>query len=274
MIENLLKSLGFEEDDVKTYILLLELGSITAGNLAKKLGIPRSSLYGFLKRLTQDGLVAESQKRGVKIFTAEAPEKVNLLFAQKIEQLQKNQALYKQVLPSLKKGGEKFINPKFQTFEGAEGLKHALKDMLLYNNLETQALWPQKKMVEILTPDFFRYHNKERIKNNLSVRAIWPENQKVIIKDFPYFGIGNKFKREIKISPKNIDLTMGYWIYGNKTVFISSIKESFGFIIESAEFSQLMKIQFELLWQNSNDLKVNAVDTESFIKELNLPEYE
>jgi sugar-specific transcriptional regulator TrmB len=48
MIENLLKSLGFEEDDVKTYLLLLELGSITAGNLAKKLGIPRSSLYGFL----------------------------------------------------------------------------------------------------------------------------------------------------------------------------------------------------------------------------------
>src|ERR1051326_2842980 len=175
MIENILKTLNFDEDEIKTYLLLLELGAVTAGQLAKKLGVPRSSLYGFLKRLENHGLITESRKRGVKLFASEDPEKINLLFSQQIEALQKGQEDFKQVLPSLKRSGEKFVNPKLQIFEEQEGLQQALKDMLLYYDLETLALWPQKKMVEMLSGEFFRYHNKERIKNRLSVRAIWPE---------------------------------------------------------------------------------------------------
>jgi sugar-specific transcriptional regulator TrmB len=246
MIENTLKSLGFESEEIKTYLLLLELGQITAGILAKKLGVPRSSLYGFLKKLGEHGFVLESQKRGVKIFTAENPEKISLLFTQKIENLKTNQEQFKTILPHLKRANQKLVSPKMITFEGREGLQSALKDILLYYDLETFAFWPQKKMVEMLTPDFFRYHNKERIKNRLSVKAIWPENQIVQIKDHPYFGVGKEFLREIRISPKEIDFTMGYWIYGNKVVFVSSQKESFGFILESNEFVEMLKAQFNL----------------------------
>ena len=145
--------------------------------------------------------------------------------------------------------------------------------MLLYYNIETLAFWPQKKMVEILTPEFFRYHNKERIKNNLSVKAIWPQAQIVNIKDHPYFGIGEKFKRQIKIAPEEINFTMGYSIYGNKAVFVSSQQESFGFIIESSEFTEVLKTQFEVIWKLSTTLKIDEKDTESFIQELSLPQY-
>jgi len=254
MIENILKQLDFNLEEVKTYLLLLETGPITAGNLAKKLGVPRSSLYGFLKQLIQQGLATESQKRGIKTFAAEDPEKINLLFQQRIEALQKNQLDFTDLLPGLKHKTDSYLPPKFQLFEGSEELKHALKDMLLYYDRETLALWPQKKMVEILSPEFFRYHNKERVKNNLSVRAIWPINQIVSIAEHPYFGTGPAFKREIRTTPPEIDLTMGYWIYGNKTVFISSVEESFGFIIESREFAQTMATQFEVLWKISNPI--------------------
>jgi sugar-specific transcriptional regulator TrmB len=261
MLENTLKSLNFDPDDIKTYLLLLETGPVATGLLAKKLGAPRASVYGYLERLKKRGLVSESLKFKTKLFVAEAPEKINLLFNQQKELLEKNQKDFAAILPTIKKTGDKFLAPKFQIFENAEGLRQALKDMLLYYNTETQALWPQKKMVEALSGDFFYYHNKERIKNNLYTRAIWPKNQVVDIKQHPYFGVGEKFKREIRIAQENTDFSMGYWIYGNKTVFISSIAENFGFIVESKEFAQTQKAQFEALWQISKVLKINPEDT-------------
>ena len=270
MIENILKALDFDEDEVKTYLALIEKGPLTVGILAKKLGVVRSSLYGILKRLAEHHLVIESQQSGVKIFTAEEPEKINLLFGQKMAALQKAQSDYVKILPDLKnKRTEKYQAPKFQIFDGAENLKGALKDMLLYHDLETLAFWPQKKMVEVLSGEFFRYHNKERIKNQLSVRAIWPKNQTVEIKQHPYFGSGKSFLREIRIAPAAINFHMGYWIYGNKIVFISSEKESFGFIIQSQEMVQMIKTQFEILWQMSKPFVIKQEDTQNFLNELN-----
>lgn len=269
MLSELLSTLNLGEDEAKTYALLLETGPIAVGNLAKKIGHPRSSLYGFLKRLQDQGLVSQSIRRRIKIFTAESPDKISLLFDQRIEDLQIKQKLYQQLLPDLrKKLPTKLINPKLQFFEGEEGLKNILKDMLLYYNMETQAFWPQKKMVEILGGDFFRYHNKERIKNNLYTRAIWPANQTVEIKKHPYFGVGEKFKREIRIAPAEIDFSMGYWIYGDKTAFISSRKESFGFILESSELAEMLLAQFEIIWKLSKPFIIDSKDTQTFLQEL------
>ena len=143
-----------------------------------------------------------------------------------------------------------------------------LKDMLLYRDIETQAYWPIKAMVDILSPDFFRYLNKERIKNNLYTRAIWPTSQKVDIKKHPYLGVGSDFKREIRIAPKEIDFSMGYWIYKNKVAFISSRKESFGFIIESKELVDMLLSQFELIWKLSKSIEANSKDTKVFLDEM------
>lgn len=259
----------FNEKEVETYLLLLEVGPITASNLAKKLNIPRSSLYGFLKRLQDKGLVAQSIKLGVKTFSAEPPEKIHLLFEQELEDLQNKQKQYKDLLPELKKHQpSKFISPKFQLFEGEEGVKHILKDMLLYSDIKTEALWPIKDMVDILSPDFFLYFNKWRIRNNLYTRAIWPADKVVDVKKHPYLGVGEAFKREIRVAPKGVGSSMGYWIYGNKVAFLSSRKESFGFIIESVELTELLRMQFEVIWKISEPLKVNPMDTVHFLKEV------
>jgi sugar-specific transcriptional regulator TrmB len=270
MLENILKTLGLDSDDTRTYNYLLKNGPTTAGVLSKTMGTPRSSLYGFLKRLKDKNLVTESIKNGVKIFSAESPEKIDLLFKQKQEALAKDHEKYQNLLPELiKNNSANLISPKIQIFEGSLDLQNALKDMLLYYRTETFALWPIKAMLDMLSPDFFRYLNKQRIKNNLQTKAIWPKSQTVDIKKHPYLGVGEDFKREIRVAPKNLDFSMGYWAYGNRVVFISSRKESFGFIIESAELVEMLKSQFELLWNVSEKLEVNPADTKLFVEELN-----
>jgi hypothetical protein len=126
--------------------------------------------------------------------------------------------------------------------------------MLMYSNVETIAFWPIKSMMETLTPEFFRFHNQLRIKNNIYTRAIWPINQTVDIKKYPFMGQGQTHLREIRIAPKSIDFKMGYWVYGNKVAFISSLKENYGFIIESKELVEVLKLQFEVVWDKSKKL--------------------
>jgi hypothetical protein len=50
-----------------------------------------------------------------------------------------------------------------------------------------------------------------------------------------------------------MEWTMGYTIYGDKVSFVSSNKEVFGFIVQSAEFAALMKMQFDVLWSQATD---------------------
>lgn len=269
MLEKILNSLGFDEDEVKTYLLLLEHGPSTVGNLTKATGGVRTSLYGYLKRLQRGGLINQSYKGSVKIFSAEPPEKINLLFEERIGNLQKSQDSYKDILPGLQKLlPSSLLAPKLQIFEGREGLQHMVKDIFLYKDLVTQSFWPIKKMIEILTPEFFFYMNKQRIRNNLTVQALWPAAQKVDTKKYPFLGSGEQFKREFRIAPPGIDCVMGYWIYGRKVSFVSSQKESFGFIIESTEFAEMLLTQFKFLWNASKALKVESNESQKFLEEM------
>jgi len=111
-------------------------------------------------------------------------------------------------------------------------------------------------MIGILGEEFFKKHNKERIAQNIYTRAIWPQNQRVNIQTHSYLGIGDAFLREIRIAPKEIGFEMGYWIYENKVAFVSSKKESFGFIIESRELAEMLSSQFEMVWKISHAIKM------------------
>jgi sugar-specific transcriptional regulator TrmB len=268
-LESILQSLGLDELEVKTYLLLLRMGTVQAGGLAGKLGVPRSSLYGVLTRLKERGLIHEVTRKGVKWFGAERPEHFTVLFNQQIESLEKQRAMLQALLPELKKPGvRRAARPRLQLFEGPDGVQHVLRDMLLYSDLETLALWPIRAMLEILSPAFFRFLNKERIRQRLYTRAIWPRSQVVSVREHPYLGVGDVFRREIRVAPDEIDFTMGYWIYGDRVAFLSSTRESFGFILESAELIETLRSQFEIIWRLSTPLKVSPQDTAAFVAEI------
>jgi len=254
--QKIFSALEISPKESETYFFLLRNGPKTVGMLAKKMNLPRASLYGFLEKLQKNGLVHESLKFNTKLFIAENPEKINFIFQQKKADLQKQQNLFTALLPRLKKQSflSKFANPRFEIYEGKEGVKHVLKDMLLFENLETQAWWPISDMLKILGRDFFVYLNKKRIAQNLYTRAIWPEKKVVSIAENSFLDVGEKFLREIRVAPREVDFSMGYWIYGNRTAFISSDSESFGFIIESRELREMLLSQFEVLWKMSRKL--------------------
>jgi len=269
MAQQVLESLGLRPEEATLYFHLLENGTMTAGTLAKRVGLARPSVYEYLTRLQETGLVIQSLRSGVKQFQAAPPQTITTLLDKQLETLEKRKQEFEDILPELKMMGHlPFAPPRFQLFEGPEGVKQVLMDMLLYRNLETRSFWPIQTMIETLSADFFHHHNKQRIENNLSVKAIWPLRKSVAIKDFPFLGGGKGFLRDIRIAPDFADMQMGYWIYGTKTAFLSSSREQFGFIIESAEYAQMMTTQHEILWKVSTRLPIDPADVEPFLQEI------
>ena len=270
MLDNIFNQLQLKKEHTLIYSTLLESGPLAAGKLAKRLNMPRSSLYGFLEDLGQKGLVLQSEKLAVKIWQAAPPEKVREVLNDQINQIEKAKSSFANLLPDLQaKQKTDFITPKFTYFEGQEGLRQIIKDVLLYRDLRTQAFWPIKDMVDAIGKEFLeQYGTKERIRRNIHIQVLVPKNKMIDIKENPFFGNQPELKRDIKIAPQDVDYSMGYWIYGNKVAFISSKKESFGYIVESKELRQLLKTQFELIWGISKPVKIDAKYTKEFISEI------
>jgi sugar-specific transcriptional regulator TrmB len=269
MYDSIFKALDVTSEESRLYIAMLSAGQVTAGNLAKQTGLPRPSIYTILKRLIVKGLVFESRKDSKKVFIPLHPDKIVHLFNERKRALDASEEDLKRSLHDLRSLlGDAYFSPKLEIFESRAGLESVLKDMLLYRDICTEALWPIQSMLDTLSPEFFDKHNRERIRRNIFTRAIWPENQVVNFKQHPYLGSGEAFKREIRIAPENIDFSMGYWIYGNKIAFLSSRQESIGFIIESAELAKTLRSQFDIVWKQSTEVKINKAHVQDFVQTL------
>lgn len=271
MIDAILHAINLKPEGIRLYRILLESGAMTAGALAKLAGLARPSVYDHLKQLQVKGLARQSMRFGVKRFHAARPEQIGLILDERIEHLSQQKTAFTKILPELNDLGEKsFISPHFQLFEGPDGIRQVMSDVLLYRNIETRSFWPIQTMLDALSPAFLHDHNKKRIENGISIKAIWPHKRAVSLKDYPFMGAGKAFLREIRIAPDMVDMRMGYWIYGHKTALLSSKAEHIGFIIESAEFAEMMTTQHDVLWRLSKKLPVNPDDVRPFLREIGI----
>lgn len=75
-LQNDLKSLGFDDKKAAIYLTLLELGMAKANEISKKAGVERPTTYDLLGKLSIEGLISSHEKRGIRYYAAENPEKI------------------------------------------------------------------------------------------------------------------------------------------------------------------------------------------------------
>ena len=253
-INQLLSQFNLREIEANLYMKLLSGGLLSATEIARQMNVSRTSVYDLLKRLVEKGLIYETLKGGVKKFAPQPPEKIKLLLDEKEQDI----TAAKKTLESLNIEYQKMsqmFGPRLQVFEGRASLQQMMKDMLLYRDIEVLAYWPIKNIIETLTPKFLEKFHQERIVRNIKIKVIWPAEQASLVKKFNFLNIDASQKRESRLAPKDINFSLGYSVYGNTTRFISSQKESLGFLIENLELAEMMKGQFNLIWNISKPLK-------------------
>lgn len=229
----------------EVYLSLLEEGEASARTLANRTNIARTSIYDHVKYLKDIDLVYEKDIAGKTFYSVQDPRRLENLLQEKITQLNEQREMLVCELPRLLAKSNS-VQPKIKFFEGAEGIEQMLKDILWHDHITLNIVWAYEHMLEILGQDFLRWFNERRLRNQITVKTLWPSE---MAKTKNHIFADNDELVERRFLPKNMKPEMSYIIYENKTIFLSSGKEAFGFMVDSQEHADLQRLQFEALWQ-------------------------
>jgi sugar-specific transcriptional regulator TrmB len=227
MKEEILKSLGLSDKEIKIYLANLQLGSSLVQKIANFAGLNRTSAYDLLKSLEQKGFVSHTIQSGKRFYQAAQPTKL-------IDMLKEREALVKKILPELNSLSESVgKRPNVEVYIGQEGLKTIFENIL--NESKSFLCIASKIHLVKLFKYYFPHFVKRRIKKRIKVKIIC-ESQP-IDKKASY----KLLKQKIKTAT---------WIYNNKIAMISLEKEPIGILINEKNFYETHKMMFDLLWDN------------------------
>ncbi len=124
VISNTLQSIGLSEGESRVYLALLKLGSVPVNKLKEETNLHRTTIYDFLEKLLNKGLISYVIKNNVKFYNATHPNKLYDFIKEKEDNV-------KDLLPELIKLAEFHKEEiKVEVFKGVEGIKTVLNDVL------------------------------------------------------------------------------------------------------------------------------------------------
>ena len=248
--EKALFDAGFSSKETAVYIALLSLGKGIVTKISRTASVSRTTTYDVLDNLSKKGLVKISGKEPKQEYVAESPEKLEIYLNDEIKKRNNNLDKIKYIIPELFSIYNTKETPKLKYYEGIEGIKIALQDTLLKDNIEILASGGAEDMFEAIGETYSKKYFKNRVEKNISIRGIASSDSgtmKVIERN-------KEELREILIVPNDIfHFSVETNIYNDKILNISW-KEKFAVLIESKEIADAQKKVFELAWLGAKSL--------------------
>lgn len=247
VLEQALEALGFTAPVKAVYVNLVEYGRASARVLAARLGMTRTSVYDQLKVLIKKGLVVERDIDGKAEFAIHDIADLGRLLEREEKHLNERRVAFEREQNRLAVRTQS-VEPKIRFFVGRDAILGSMHDMLWDERLTLQVVWPYEEMIRMLGKETLVEFDRKRIRHDIRIRTIWighADQKKNVLWGENEPGVERRY------APKDFTPSIGYTIYGDKVLFISSAKEAFGFTVMSGDFASLLRQQFELLWQVS-----------------------
>ncbi len=231
-----LKELGLSEPESAVYLALLRLGGSIASEIAKEVGLKRTTIYAILKSLAAKGFVAMYFRKNKQLYYAERPSRVSNYFEKKLRS-------FNELIPSLESlhkkelqvGGLRFI-------ETIEELKKFYEDVLDDYKNKSYFVISSGKEWEDLDPEFFQYFRSERGRRNIKTKLLLS----------PHFKEENpedaELKRTWKFLPKKYEFKSTIDIYKDKILIVSPELSALAVVIAVPAMVDVFKMVFEIIW--------------------------
>jgi len=225
-----LTNLGLTKNEAIVYLSLLELGPSLAGQISRKTGLHRRTVYDTTEMLIKKGLIGYILKNNRRLFEASSPHKF-------LEILKEKENTIQEILPEMLSFYQQTKEKQETNFyKGKEGLKTVFQDQL-ENNKEILILGASESAFEIL-PFYFKWYDKDRIKLKIKVKIISSQ----------------KFKKKIPLSeirfiPQKYLNPLAINIYKDKVAIILWKKDPLVIVIKNKEISDSYRKYFELMWK-------------------------
>ncbi len=237
---DLLGNLGLSEKEAKTYLAILELGSSTVKPIADRAGIKRTSIYNFIDRLVEQGLVTRTLRKGRTCYQGQSPSRLIEISKERLEACE--DAL-PEFMGLFNLSGKK---PRMHFFEGPEQMKNIVREEPKCKK-EVLYIWPGTDIMEMIGGvRFMTEIDRQRIDAGVTVRTIRWKTKDILFRTSSH---GPKYLRELRFAGEGMNFKMGMGIYDTgKISFFSSRHEGFGILIESRELEELMRALWNLFW--------------------------
>lgn len=242
-----LEKIGLTEKKAKVYLAVLETGQASIIQIARKTLIKRTTVYDLVADLIAQGYLSEIKKGAKNLILAEDPELLIKSFERKLDEV-------KDLAPALFKIFESVTSrPQIRFYEGVEGVRHLMEESLIVKSKEIFYWGPADNIIKILGNVYIDKWLKRRISENIKSYGLLTQEAPRGSK--PFLKTDKTALREVRwLSTKTVFDGI-LWLYDNKVMYISSAKESFGFIIESDNFTEFMKVIFKSMWETAKEDK-------------------
>jgi sugar-specific transcriptional regulator TrmB len=243
-VKNSLKELGFNNNEVKIYIALTQLGEASAAQIAKKSDLPRTTTISILNKMYDQHFLTTHRYHGTTYYWIESPKTL----AGALEQKQAIAENLGNLLSDLYRTQSNF--PSSQTFDTKSGIK----------NFISKTIAEMDKKSTIFTIDTPEVGNYAKIYPDNIYKIFLDQKKKKQIqtKTLIPFGTYKNIKQgklkaqdiEIREMPEGIKFNASLWITKDSLVhfsgappFITSIKHEV--IISS------MRSVYDFIWNMS-----------------------
>jgi hypothetical protein len=240
---------GLDPKEARFYLAVLDLQRCTVAEAADRAEVSRTNAYDITKRLvhrrlisiTEIGPTGKPAGRGRAVLTANDPGHL-------LDELAERKALLDGLVPKLRairgKGG---TQPRVRYLEGASGIRSAL-----FETLE----WPTPLRGILSMKDLWSVPGREAMDEYIQERRereLWLHVVRSPERDFVHGWPSSAADyRQSRYAPPEYVFTMTMIIGEDEVAVMSSRRENFAMMIESAEYAQMQANLFEVLWAISS----------------------
>lgn len=240
-IEKILEEVGLSGKKGTVYLAALEIGTGSVQEIAKKANLARTTVHEILLHLVSLGLMSSTNRGRTRIFSTESPEKLKTLLQEKERRLDL-------ALPELlSRLGISESRPRVRFYEGIAGVKTVFEETLSVKNRLLLGILSMEDLYKIPGKEFMDDYTQRRIQAGIKLQVLRSEIKEVE-ETWP---TSKEDNRELHYAPSGLVFPMTMYLYDQKVGIIGTQKETFGMIIESADFYQTQNNLFEVIWQVS-----------------------
>lgn len=246
-ISKLLQTLEFEPKEEEIYLQCIKKTRNTPTSLAKETGIQRTTVYFYLDRLIEKGLLTKRVSGKQKFYTAKNPEEaLQQLVQDRTERAEKQQAAVEKIIPLIQElSVQSEYKSRTEQLEGKQALRDAMQRVL---NAKSDYYWIGS--VDFVLKHFepeevYKMFTLERMKGRTTAYQITDAS----IKKYPKFYDPIGSFRYYRILPKPLSTDAALSVFEDTIVIASSEKERIQItLVTDPAAASIAKLLFKTLW--------------------------
>lgn len=237
-LQDILQNVGLNEREARVYLALLELGETSVLQVGLRSGIERTYCYDLLESLLKKDLVSVLEKNGRRRYLAADPNTLEQIAERRLHSIRK-------ALPEFRAhyatGG---LKPTVKFYEGKSAIAALYQE--LANSKQYDAITSPRALYAVLGKQVNDFA-AQIVKNGTKARELVTAEL-----GLPEFSRGfKKPTQEIRVLPKDVQLSTDSLIYENKVVSIAYTPTLHAVVTEGSEIVNTQKVLFEYMWRET-----------------------